>query len=281
MEKLDKNIKYLVIGNPIHHSKSPAMQNAVFEYYNLGRPYGRLLLEKEELGEFTDFMRENICGCNVTVPFKEAIIPFLDEVDPLARQSKSVNTIINRAGKLYGCSTDGFGLENSLRENFGFDFKNKSIIFIGVGGAAQALVWHFASLGVKKFYLVNRSIDKTEALASEIKKVFPQIEIETFILADEEKLSAAIRSGELLIQATSLGLKATDLPPFKLELLFENRKIKVADLIYHDTPFLNFAKANNFASINGKDMLVYQGAKSFELWTELKAPIEVMKKALD
>ena len=110
MEILDKTLKYCVIGNPIQHSKSPQMQNAAFRFHNLDEPYGKLLVEHNELGEFIAFLRENLLGCNVTVPFKEAVIPFLDEVDSVALQAKSVNTIINKNGKLFGCSTDGFGL---------------------------------------------------------------------------------------------------------------------------------------------------------------------------
>ena len=281
MDIVDKNIEYLVIGNPIYHSKSPQMQNAAFEYHKLGRPYGKLLLEREELGEFAEFLRKNLKGCNITVPFKEAIMPFVDEIDPLALQAKSVNTILNKNGKLYGYSTDGFGLENSLRENFGMTVGGKSVIFVGVGGAAQAIAWHFASLGVKKLYLINRSIERAESLGSAIKQNYPDIEIVTSLLADTERLGQAIQASDVIIQATSLGLKESDAVPFDFELLFLNKKIKVVDLIYHATPLLNFAEKNQFDYTNGKDMLVYQGAKSFEIWTGLQAPIELMQAALD
>ena len=281
MEKLDKNFKYCVIGNPIQHSKSPQMQNAAFKFHDLGDPYGKLLVEREELSEFAQFLRQNLLGCNVTVPFKETIIPFLDEVDPVALQAKSVNTVINKNGKLFGFSTDGYGLENSLRENFGLEIAGKSIIFIGVGGAAQALAWHFASLGAAEIYLFNRSLDKAELLKNEITSVYADCWISAFALVDEDNLKNAIKNSDVIIQATSLGLKETDLPPFKFDLLLENKKIKVADLIYHETPLLNFAKNNCFDYVNGKDMLIYQGAKSFELWTGLKAPIELMKKAIE
>ena len=281
MEILDKTLKYCVIGNPIQHSKSPQMQNTAFRFHDLGEPYGKLLVEHDELGEFIAFLRENLLGCNVTVPFKEAVIPFLDEVDSVALQAKSVNTIINKNGKLFGCSTDGFGLENSLRENFGLEIKGKSLIFVGVGGAAQALAWHFANLGAEKMYLFNRSFEKAELLKKSINVIYPDCQISAFTLADETNFQNAIKNSDLIIQATSLGLKPTDLPPFKFELLLENKKIKVADLIYHATPLLNFAKDNNFDYVNGKDMLVYQGAKSFELWTGLEAPIKLMKNAIE
>lgn len=276
MENIDQNIKYVVIGNPIAHSRSPQMQNAAFEFHKLGKPYGKILLEKNELADFADFMRKNLLGCNVTVPFKEAIIPFLDEVDPIAMQGKSVNTIINKNGKLFGCSTDGFGLESALRKNFDMEVADKRMFFVGAGGASQAVSWHFASLGVKKIYIANRTFEKALNLATAIKKFYHDVEIIALSLDDKDGLKNAISDSDCLIQATSSGLKESDLPPFDFELLFANRAIKIIDLIYKKTPLLEFAEKNKFDYTNGKDMLIYQGAKSFELWTDLPAPIELM-----
>ena len=119
-----KNCKYAVIGNPIAHSKSPQMQNAGFEFYGMGSIYGKKFVEKEELAEFVEFARKNLNGFNITVPYKQDIIPFLDEISRSAQMSNSVNTVRIENGRLSGTSTDGVGLATALQVHFnkdGFD----------------------------------------------------------------------------------------------------------------------------------------------------------------
>lgn len=281
MENLGPLIKYLVIGNPISHSKSPQMQNAAFLYYNLGEPYGKIKLEPEDLPEFVAFARKHLMGFNITVPYKELIIPLLDEIDESARQASSVNTVLITNGKLKGFSTDGYGLEQAIKNNFKIDIVNNSFLFIGVGGAAQAVAWHFAKSGAKKLFLANRTIEKAELLAKKIRHAYPNVEIITFKNDDKNQLSIAIKSANTLIQATSLGLKPNDINPFDFELLKLNPQITVIDLIYHQTSLLAFAENNNITYACGKDMLVYQGARAFFIWTKLSPPINLMSQALE
>ena len=274
-------IKYVVIGDPVAHSRSPGMQNAAFEKAGLGRPYGRIHVRKEEIGDFVSLARKKFSGVNITVPHKENIIPFLDEIDPVARLCRSVNTLDIRDGRIKGYSTDGCGLEHAILKNFAIPPGGKSFCFTGCGGACRAAAVHLAAEGAAEIFLANRTIAKAEDIAKIIVENFSGCRVHVLALEDKSALQNAIAASDVLIQTTSLGLKEDDPAPFDTKLLGANRKIAVFDTIYKNTPLLKAAEALSIPCAGGRDMLIYQGAASFRIWTGLEPDIAAMNTGFD
>ncbi|MBO4305402.1 MAG: shikimate dehydrogenase [Lentisphaeria bacterium] len=269
---------YAVIGHPVGHSLSPAMQNAAFEACSLNGEYTAIDVAPEDMGAFVARARTSLAGFNITVPNKGAVIPFLDEAEPLAALQGSVNTVINRDGVLYGTSTDGYGLEAALKEAFSLEIRGHSVTFIGCGGVVKALAFHFASAGVKKIFLLNRTFGTAQALCGALQERFPSLECSCAPLGDESSLSGFFGKSDLAVQCTSLGLKESDPPPIRPELLPSG--ILFFDTIYRRTPLLQYAEEHGIRCANGLGMLLHQGAKSFSLWTGKEAPVEAMRRAL-
>lgn len=269
---------YAVIGDPIAHSLSPVMHNAAFRSLGMDAEYLAVHVKADDLEAFAEDARKNLAGFNITVPHKKGIIPFLDEVDPPARLAGSVNTVSVRSGRLIGCSTDGFGLETALKEAFGFEVPGGSVAFIGCGGAARAVSFHFAARGLRKLFILNRTVGTAENLAAELREHFPRFQVETAALSDSEKAGEFLKQAQAAVQCTSLGLKENDPPPLDPALL--PREIKLFDTIYKPTPLLRYAQAHKIAHAAGLGMLLHQGARSFSIWTGVDAPVEVMRRAL-
>lgn len=273
----NKSIKYAVIGDPVAHSVSPAMQNAAFTAAGLTERYGKYHVKPEELPEFVEFARHNLYGFNATVPHKAALIPLLDEVAPEALAANSVNTVIVREGKLYGTSTDGYGLETALFESFMLNIKGSKIVILGAGGAAQATAFEFVERQAAVLTIVNRTRSKAEILAENLAG---KATLLTALGNDERsKIAEAVADADVVIQATSAGLHAGDAPPIELELL-QNAKA-VFDMIYHPTAVQDFARQHHIPCADGRGMLLHQGAKSFSLWTKVNPPLKAMREALD
>ena len=269
---------YAVIGDPIAHSLSPVMHNAAFQALGMDAEYIAVHVKADELGDFAEDARKNLAGFNITVPHKKGIIPFLDEVDPVALMAGSVNTVTIRDGRLIGCSTDGYGLETALREAFGFELAGGRAVFIGCGGAAHAVAFHFAGQGLQQLFLLNRTLSTAEQLAGELRQHFPGFQVETAPLADKERAGDFLNRAQAAVQCTSLGLKESDPPPIRPELLPSG--ILFFDTIYRRTPLLQYAEEHGIRCANGLGMLLHQGAKSFSLWTGKEAPVEAMRRAL-
>jgi len=274
-------MKFLVIGDPIAHSLSPAMQNAGFEYLHLGSPYDKRHVTAAELPAFAEYARLHLDGFNITVPHKNAIIPFLDEITPEARLAESVNTVAVRDGRLCGYSTDGYGLQKALESAFDCQLSGKAILFIGCGGAVQATACHLAALGVKAIDIVNRTPDKAEALAVKIRQIAPALTVRTAALSDTAALRVFLSHADILVQGSSLGLKADDPAPFDLALLDGVKHLCVFDTIYKETKLLAAARSLHLPAAGGLPMLLYQGAKAFEIWLGRPAPVAVMKQKLE
>ena len=269
---------YAVIGDPISHSLSPVMHNAAFQALGMDAEYVAVHVKAEDLEAFAADARKNLAGFNITVPHKKGIIPFLDEVAHPARIAGSVNTVLNRDGRLVGCSTDGYGLETAMNEAFGWSVPGGSAVFIGCGGAAHAAAFYFAGRGLRKMFILNRTLATAESLAVELKTNFPGFAVETAALSDTEKVKSFLEQSEAAVQCTSLGLKPDDPPPIAPELLPQN--IKLFDTIYKPTPLLKYAKAHGIDHAAGLGMLLHQGARSFHIWTGVEAPVEAMRQAL-
>ncbi|MCP3965737.1 MAG: shikimate dehydrogenase [Lentisphaerae bacterium] len=278
MEILDKNIRYAVIGDPIAHSLSPQMQNAGFEAYGLGSPYGKVHVKADELQEFVEFARKQLLGFNITVPHKQAIIPFLDSISNSAKLSQSVNTVTVKDGKLHGDTTDGYGLQAALKSDFDLDVEGATLFFVGCGGAVQAVAYHLAAQHPAAMYFANRTAAKAGMLVGKLGAAYPESSYECCSLSETELLKEFIEKSDVLIQGTSLGLNPDDPPPIPLSLI---KDICVYDTIYKETPIQRAAREAGLPVADGRSMLLFQGAKSFNIWTGLDAPVAAMRKALE
>lgn len=278
---LDSTIEYLVIGDPVAHSRSPQMQNAAFEFYGMGRPYDKLRVDPAKIGDFVDFARKHLKGVNLTVPHKQVVIPFVDELSPQAAVCQSVNTLKITAGKVYGFSTDGAGVSGALLNNFGLSLKGLNVVMLGAGGAATATAFELGWQKCATLTIANRTLAKGEELAQKVREALPGTQICAIALDDREMLSSALKKADLLLQMTSLGLHDGDPAPMPLELLEVNTSLHVFDAIYRSTPLLERARALGLAAADGSDMLIFQGAASFEIWTGKKAPLAEMRRGFN
>ena len=269
--------QYGIIGWPVEHSLSPAMHNAAFEKLQLDACYDRFAVEPDSLPEQVSVFRGKLSGWNVTVPHKEAIIELLDFVDPVASAARSVNTVISRGGRLFGYSTDGYGLQRALEVAFNIDVKGRHVLFVGAGGAVQAAAVQFASAGAKAVTLINRTVSKAEAVAERIRRVSDEVKIAVYPLAGYPDDMSDV---DIIIQGTSVELKVGRELAFNFDGF---RKACVCmDMIYNmETPFLKKAARHGMRTADGGDMLLYQGMKSFEYWTGRCAPEDVMREALN
>lgn len=269
--------KIAIIGNPVSHSMSPDMYSAAFSYLGIDYKYEKIELKADQLKEFTDLARNEYTGFSVTLPYKTEIIKYLDVVSSEAEFAESVNTVLIKDKKLYGYSTDGYGFEHAVIESFNTIVKNEEFFFIGCGGAAKGVITHLLFSGVKKIIIANRTESTVEEFAAKLKKKFSKAEILT-CRPQSDKISEYLKSFPIVVQSTSLGLKRDDALPFNPEFL--KKGMRVFDMIYGNAAFLTEAKKRECITVNGLLMLLYQGVKSFEIWTGVKAPVGIMKKAL-
>jgi shikimate dehydrogenase len=268
-----------IMGSPVEHSLSPVMHNAAFEALGIHAVYLPFLVKPENLGKATMSLRAlNVSGVNVTIPHKGGVIEFLDELDPSAKQIGAVNTIVHRNGKLYGHNTDGAGFILSLRKDGHFDPAGKRAIIVGSGGAAAAAAMALAEAGVRKLVIVNRNKSRAEVLTKRVKKHFDR-EALPLALDESRALYWLIKESDLLVNATSVGMKPTD--RLGLNPNSFHSKLFVYDLVYRETHLIKSAKRKGLKTLDGLGMLVSQGARSFELFTGKRAPFRVMKNAVD
>ena len=265
---------YGLIGDPVEHSFSPPMMNAVFSYMNLDACYLAFQVDEKKVSEAIAGIRAlNFAGVNVTVPHKSAVIPYLDEVSPLAKKIGAVNTISNVKGHLTGTNTDFSGFIRSLK-TLNFSPKKKTIALLGSGGSARALVAGLADAGALRVMLHNRTAERAEKLVTEFSRYFPLTQLEAVSLQTIHETPL-----DLLVNTTTVGMFSSDLP---LNLK-QCRKINLlADIIYRpsQTPLLKQAKELGINAVNGIDMLLYQGCDAFTFWTGKQAPEEVMRSQL-
>ncbi len=271
---------YGILGYPVRHSFSPLIHNTAFQALGINAVYTAFEVEPNKLKSALNGIRAlGIQGVSVTIPHKEAVIPFLDEIDPLAQKIGSVNTILNQNGHLVGTNTDAYGLYRALSEVCTLD--NKSIVILGSGGAARAALFslfHYAH--PKKASIVARNQKSRENLVEQLKKSFNLSE--TRMSAQSFRAWSEIKKDtDILIQTTPVGMiPKTNASVLSFEDMIEGKT--VMDIVYrpHETRFLSDAKAKNNTSVYGLDMLLYQGIRQFELWTNQKAPLATMKKTL-
>ena len=253
--------KHLIIGNPISHSLSPKLHNYWFKKNGINGKYDKVLLKENEIESLIEKIKTNeLHGMNVTVPYKQIVIPYLESLSETAKITNSVNTIFNKDGKIHGDNTDVFGFQKSLSNN-NVDLKNKDVFIFGAGGVVPSIILALTNLNTKKIYLSNRTLKN----ANLIKDKFNSIEVIEW---------GKIINCDLFINSTSVGLKNNE----SLGLNFENIKEKKIfyDVIYNPsrTIFLLEAEKKGHKVINGRDMFLYQAQKAFNLWHNLTPKID-------
>ena len=250
--------KFFVIGNPISHSLSPELHNFWIKKNKINAVYDKIKLEEEELKDFINKLRnEEIHGINVTVPFKNKVIKYLDKLSLEVETTNSVNTIYKSGDDIIGHNTDVAGFELSLRHSK-INVLHKSILILGAGGVVPSIIYSLLSMGCKKIFLSNRTTEKAE----NIKKKFNEVEVLKW---------GKIPDFDIVINATSVGLKGDSLD---LDL---NTKNKIFyDIIYNpkETQFLKKAKENGNRIENGIFMFIYQANQSFSIWNNVIPKID-------
>ena len=270
-------LHFAVIGDPIGHSRSPLMHNAAFRALGIDADYTAIHVTREGLPDFLRRARTSLNGFNITVPHKNAVIPFLDGVTPRAALAGSVNTVSVRDGKLFGDTTDAIGLERAVQEVFGLPLKGANICILGCGGVVRALVFHLADAGCSRLRILNRTAEKAIQLTNEILKHAPSLDCGFAALDDRPSVEKAFDGADLVIQCTSLGLKDGDGSPVDPDLIPASAYL--FDTIYRETEILVRCRERGLRVSGGLPMLVHQGAESFRIWTGREAPVEVMRTA--
>ena len=254
--------KYLVIGNPVNHSLSPELHNYWIKQHAIDAIYDKKKIDDYELKNLiSDVKQQIISGVNVTVPFKNLVIPYLDELSDEAKKTHSVNTIYLKDKRVIGHNTDIEGFINAI-QNINFSFKNKKIFILGAGGVVPSIIYASIKMGASEITISNR----TKKKAVEVKKIFNNIKIINW---------GEIPDFDVIINATSLGLNQED----KINLDFTKiKKNKLFyDVIYNpsETNFLKTGKKLGYKSENGKLMFIYQAFLAFKLWHSVEPTINV------
>ncbi len=251
--------KFFVIGNPINHSLSPKLQNWWLKENNIEAIYDKIKLEDHEIENFLQNIKEQkITGCNVTVPFKKTVIPFLDKLSPEAKQTQSVNTITFDNGNLVGHNTDILGFYNAIKK-LNFDIKGKKVLILGAGGVVPSIIFALKNMNVQEITISNRTREK----ADNLKILFNNLKILEW---------GHLSDFHMVINATSLGLNNE-----KIDLNFSSsgRDKLFYDVIYnpHETLFLKMGKQLGYKTENGKTMFVYQALEAFKLWHKIEPKV--------
>ena len=251
--------KFLVIGNPIDHSLSPKLQNWWLKENNIDAIYDKIKLEDHEIKNFIqDIKEQKIAGCNVTVPFKKKVIPFLDKLSPEAEQTQSVNTITFDNGDLVGHNTDIGGFDAAIKK-LNFKTKGKKVLILGAGGVVPSIIFALKNMHVQEIIISNRTRERAENL----KVLFNNIKTIEW---------GALTDFHMIINATSLGLNNEkinlDFPSLGHDKLFY-------DVIYNpqETPFLKVGKQLGYKTENGKTMFIYQALEAFKLWHKIEPKV--------
>ncbi|MDR5693787.1 MAG: shikimate dehydrogenase [Armatimonadota bacterium] len=269
-----------IIGDPVSHSLSPPMHNAAFAHYGMNWCYLPFPVSPSLLPDAIRGLRAlGVVGVNVTIPHKEPVLPLLDEVEEEAKMIGAVNTIHIVEGKCLGYNTDVSGFREALRSEARFVPTGRRVAVLGAGGGARAVCAAVAREGAEEVIILNRTLARARRLADDLARLFPQVRF-FFLPLEGKQVKELLPSCDLVVQATSLGMKGEG-SPLQDPTVFHEGMV-VVDLVYHppETPFLRMARERGAKTVNGLSMLVYQGARSFEIWTGRPAPIAVMKQVV-
>jgi len=268
-----------IFGDPVAHSLSPLMQNEALAQAGIDALYVPFHVRPENLESAVAAIRSlDLWGVNVTVPHKEAVLRYLDVVDPAARLIGAVNTIVNRDGVLTGYNTDASGLLRSLAEDLQFDPAGRRILLLGAGGACRAAVVALAQAGAAWIGVANRSRQRANDLVDEFVAIFKGANLASFSL-DPIELSVALPQVDLLLNTSAVGLQGESFGDFPWKDL--STDALVYDMIYgRATPLIQSARARGHRTADGLGMLAAQGEEAFFLWTARRPPSGAMKARL-
>ncbi len=245
---------FAVIGSPVEHSLSPFLHNWVFKSLNIQAEYEKIRIEKQKLPDIIQKINnDKLDGINVTIPHKENIMKFLDEINPRAKTIGSVNCIVKSKSRIIGNNTDWFGFSQAL-ENNQIYVSGKEVIVLGSGGTGKSILFSLKQLGVTKIILLNRTLQNARALQDDIVIPYPK-----------EKTESLIKNDSIIINTTPVGMQSNQ-SPIDLGLLHKNQIL--IDVIYNplETAFLKLGNKIGAKTLNGLDMFIYQGLASLDLW---------------
>jgi shikimate dehydrogenase len=273
---------YGLFGYPIEHTGSPVMHNAAYDSLSLNCVYIAFHVKPDGVKKaIKNLALYGISGINLTIPYKEVALRSVDECSREATLIGAVNTIHVVDGKLAGYNTDGIGFVQSLREDAGTVPDNKKVVVLGAGGAGRAVCFQLMLEGAKSLTVANRRLDfyRARRLVSGIKRSFPAALVEA-VLLDDRKLGEQVAQADILVNATSCGMKPGD--PLLVDLAWLHSRLVVYDLVYAPprTKLLESAEGRVQKAVSGMGMLVRQGAASFKIWTGMEPPVDVMRQAL-
>ena len=267
-----------IIGYPLGHSLSPGMHNYLYKSLAINAHYNKWEISELNLkNEFIRITNENFIGANVTVPYKEKIIPFLDELDSDSKITGAVNTILKQNGKLLGFNTDIYGIRECLNKKFS-DEDIDNVVLLGSGGAAKAVMYVLLQRGLKNISIINRTKLNTNQMLDNFKKF--KFNSEYLDFDDKDKINQKCMESNLIINTTTIGMKGSSMEGISpLDIKSINNKNVVFDLVYNPriTKLVEIANNKNAEIIEGIDMLVYQAIRSIEIWTEITPSFDIMK----
>jgi shikimate dehydrogenase len=269
-----------LIGRGLKHTISPAFQQAAFDHLGQDIRYQTWDTEEADLAALVDSIRgPSKLGANITIPYKRAVLPLLDDLDRDASRIGAVNTIVNREGKLAGYNTDSGGFLRALYQDGDLVPRGKAAVILGAGGAARAVGFTLLEAGVGTLTLINRTPERAEALACDLERSGQEVRALPW---EDGRIAEALGGCDLLVNCTSVGLRGSQSEgqsPLPAHLI--PRRALVYDLVYNpvETELLRLAAEAGTRTLGGLPMLVYQGAASFELWTGASAPVNIMMDA--
>lgn len=273
---------YGIFGHPVSHSLSPVMHNSAFNALGLDCVYVAFDIHPDNIGRAADALRIfGIKGINITIPHKQSIIPFLDEIAPDAKFTGAVNTVKNEGGRLSGFNTDVGGFLRAIQEDLDFMPEGSNVLVVGAGGAARAVMSALCMNKARSIAVANRTYRRAESLGEEFSTHFKEINIKPLSLEDTDGIKALLEETDIVVNSTSTGMQGAGTLELPLESLKETAV--VYDLVYkpRETPLVVEARKLGHRASGGLSMLLYQGARSFEIWTGVNAPVDVMKKAIE
>ena len=266
-----------LIGQPVGHSLSPAMHNAAFAADGLDFVYVSLDVDPDALPDAVKgAVALKLRGFNVTMPHKRAMIPLVDELDKGASISGAVNTVVIEGSMLRGYNTDGSGMLMACREA-GIELSGRRVLLLGAGGAAAAIAFAFGGAGIGMLLIVNRSVEHAIELRAKLRGAG----LENVEVHPVDALEEVVSEAEVIVNATSLGMREGDPLPIPVEYLNESRA--VCDAVYlpgRETPLIRQVRERGASAVTGKRMLLYQGVQAQRLWTGREPNVKAMDDAI-